>query len=351
MKIKKVLAVGIFGIGFLGMFHSTKVNSEEIDVEQEFRTIANKAEVYKVNQLYGTDFKYVNSEAEYVRLDDGQHFQKIAKGKYRGRTLIRPAYSMYRFNGNEPFKIKDMTAELASYTEKDAGNVYAGTNVLDNTKSSVDQSLSTVEFTLQQSDTVSNSTTIGMKLGTSHKVEANFLFAKAEASISTEFSINNTGTKTQSHSRTYKAPSQSIKVPAGKKYRVRAILNRVRGNGEVNLYTVLDNPRMLIMDENSLSNDFLGLLGLGGGSYKPVSETYQFAVQNNIIVPSPYFESQIRDFRLKGKGTLSVEHGTNFMLIVEDMTTQSTRNTNQNARNIQPNVVKTVNVEAKVSMN
>lgn len=97
---------------------------------------------------------------------------------------------------------------------------------LDNTETPIDQTLSTPSFEYISSNTVTTQTT--HSTGTNLTTSAEMKLPLAQGSMSFSVAYNFSHTNTVSTDETYKwnVPSQSIKVPAGRKYSVNWILNK-----------------------------------------------------------------------------------------------------------------------------
>lgn len=111
----------------------------------------------------------------------------------------------------------------------------ANQSTLDNTDSPIDQKLGTPSFEYTSSNSVTTQTTHAT--GTNLTTAAKMTFPLAEGSMSFSVTYNFSHTNTVSTVETYKwnVPSQSILVPAGRKYSVNWILNQGVASGTVNL--------------------------------------------------------------------------------------------------------------------
>ncbi|WP_163652127.1 ETX/MTX2 family pore-forming toxin [Listeria sp. PSOL-1] len=230
---------------------------------------------------------------------------------------------------NEKFDVSGST--LGEPIKGDIEPVYMGDNILDNTGSDVDQNLSTSEFSQAVAFSTSTATSKGFKIN-SDKIVPVFI---PGSDINLEFNASSTETKTFTETNTVTAPRQLVKVPAGKKYKVRADLRKVPYYGKVALkaVTTKNNPNFT----NTLQ----------GVHY----DSHGIPTQKDIVITSPYVmdyfitPSNFKDLKVEtnatslmdaflkylqgnleskiafdGEGEYSYQTGTDFIVTVTDIT-------------------------------
>jgi hypothetical protein len=121
-----------------------------------------------------------------------------------------------------------------------------------------DQTLNTASFAYTQTDSVSttNSHTAGFDMTTT--AEMKFPLISGSMSMTVKYEYNNSKEVTSSTTKEWDVPSQSILVPAGKKYKVDWILKTGVATGTVNL------TRKVTGEVSYMCNEY-------GGGYNSIS--------------------------------------------------------------------------------
>ncbi|EOP80838.1 hypothetical protein IGM_05808 [Bacillus cereus HuB4-4] len=177
--------------------------------------------------------------------------------------------------------------------------IYFGSNTFYN-DTELEQSYNTTSFSEAVTKSTTTQTQNGFKSGvtTGGKVGIPFV-AEGEVKINLEYNFTHTNSNTTSKTTTLTAPPQSVKVPIGKVYKSDVYFEKKSTSGTMELY-----------------GDFLtGVVAEGRTSF--IGNVLDLATDKQGLIQSPNDPNKVRAV---GKGTFTVEHGSNFIVKTYDVT-------------------------------
>ncbi|MRB36787.1 hypothetical protein GH861_27170 [Bacillus thuringiensis] len=182
--------------------------------------------------------------------------------------------------------------------------LFLGNNTFSNT-SSEEQSYNTSIFSQAITYTKSTSIQNGFKTGLKVGGKAGIPFvAEGAVETSLEYNFSSTGTSTSSETNTITAPSQPVKVPAGKTYKVEVYFEKKSTSGTVDLFADVNQG----VRGNRLHPDFAKL-----------SHFLYRAEDKHGVIQTPNDPDSIR---IKGSGNFRIEYGTNLIVKTYDISSK-----------------------------
>ncbi|MCU4716197.1 epsilon-toxin family protein [Bacillus cereus] len=281
---KKVMLYGLLAGTLLGnVALSTNVNAAEVEGNKNhiIKTVASKSQktMNDINQEAIQDIdQKVNKMIDSIPPIFGFNYKRTS---FYGESLT---YSGINFKENNSTNIEPM---------------YFGSNTFYN-DTELEQSYNTTSFSEDVTKSTTTETQNGFKSGvtTGGKVGIPFV-AEGEVKINLEYNFTNTNSTTTSKSTTLTAPAQPVKVPAGKVYKADVYFEKKSTSGTVELYGDL-------------------LTGVvAAGRTAPIGSVVDLATDKQGLIQSPNDPNKVRAV---GKGTFTVEHGSNFIVKTYDVT-------------------------------
>ncbi|WP_447402928.1 ETX/MTX2 family pore-forming toxin [Lysinibacillus sp. fkY74-1] len=123
---------------------------------------------------------------------------------------------------------------------------YVTIGELDNTKTPVEQTLTTPSYSKSTQETISTATQNGFKVGGAGDLLFGVPLLVEGLKINAEFNSSTTSTKVESEAKTITLPSQNIKVPPGKKYKAVVSFKQLNFWGDVSFTGEGINPMTTI---------------------------------------------------------------------------------------------------------
>lgn len=297
-KFASLILISVF------LFSSTQfVHASSTDVQERLRDLARENEAGTLNVAWNTNFKPSDE-------------QQFSYSPTEGFIFLTPPKNVIGERRISHYKVNNAWATLeGSPTEVSGTPLYAGRNVLDNSKGTIDQEMLTPEFNYTYTEGTSNTTTHGLKVGVKTTATMKFPIAQGSMEASTEYNFQNSSTDTKTKQVSYKSPSQKIKVPAGRTYRVLAYLNTGSISGEANLYANVGGVAWGVLPGHPDGG------GVNIGAVLTKCQQKGWGDFRN-------FQPSGRDVIVKGQGTFTSNYGTDFILKIEDITDSKLRNNN-----------------------
>ncbi|MBJ8204966.1 ETX/MTX2 family pore-forming toxin [Bacillus cereus] len=299
--MKKFISLFLISMFF---FSSTQfVHASSTDVQERLRDLARENEAGTLNQAWNTDFTPSDSA-------------QLSISPTGGIFFLAPPANIIGERRISLYKVNDAWAKLeGSPTEVSGKPLYAGKNVLDNSKGTVDQEMLTPEFSYTYTESTSNTTTHGLKLGVKTTATMKFPIAQGSMEASTEYNFQDSSTDTTTETVSYKSPSQKIKIPAGKTFRVLAYLNTGSISGKANLYAKVNGVAWMVLPGYPKG------AGINIGAVLKKCQQKGWGDFRN-------FQPSGNNVIVKGQGTFKSDYGTDFVLKIEDITDSTLRNNN-----------------------
>jgi hypothetical protein len=200
----------------------------------------------------------------------------------------------------------------------------AGSSTMTNPLKDQDLTLQTIASDFSYTDTATSTVTHGTKFNTEVSAKFNVDIAEMSTKFSLEYNYANTKSETQTKTVTYKIPSQAIKVPAGKTYKISTLLKTGKAIGKVYLNTEFKGPDYKIQKFLSPNSIWHTHFTMGEARHmQRVSEA-----KRNLFKPET--SGTIRhlggnDFKAVGYGEFQVEYSTDFYIRVDDVTPNNSR--------------------------
>lgn len=150
---------------------------------------------------------------------------------------------------------------------KEGEALAANTTYLTN-DTGTDETLNTASFAYTQTDSISttNSHTAGVEMTTT--AEMKFPLVSGSMSMTAKYEYNNSKEVTSSTTREWDVPSQSITVPAGRKYQVDWVLKTGVATGTVNLTREVTGNVPYMCNENGLGYNVINEMPIGSAIEK-----------------------------------------------------------------------------------
>ncbi|MEB9552329.1 ETX/MTX2 family pore-forming toxin [Bacillus cereus] len=254
-------------------------------------------------------------------------------GDYLYKTKQHPfgtlsiTYPMREVNN---YQIIDKSVSQVGSTEYEEGEtLFVDDDVFDN-KTGTDQTFKTVQFEKEFSETATASTTHSVGTSLEESVKFDFFVGEGSAKFTVNYNFSKTDSLSTSNKIKYTLPSQSINVPANKKYEVICVLEtkKAKANVQFNI-DVLGNAKYVYSNNSP---------------YTPKYESAATMVKTlNEKTPTPsvswlgkewekweYYGEKVR--YKNGSGTVSAEYGTRMVLVINDITNNKTRGSKEIAR-------------------
>ncbi|WP_426842282.1 ETX/MTX2 family pore-forming toxin [Bacillus thuringiensis] len=183
--------------------------------------------------------------------------------------------------------------------------LYLGHNIFENTFP-IEQTFNTASFSKAVTHTTSTETQFGFKSSITAGGKAGVPFvAEGEWSTTLEFNASHTNTNTTSETTEITAPSQSVRVPANKTYKVEVYFEQKSTSGEVELFAdILTGVR-------------------SGRSVTSIGNALDKAKDTQGFIKSPIDPNKVR---ANGTGKFTIEYGTNLVVKTYDITSSKRSN-------------------------
>jgi len=179
--------------------------------------------------------------------------------------------------------------------------MFMGENTFQN-NSDLEQTFNTTSFS--ESITKSTSTTIqnGFKTSITTKGKVGIPFvAEGEVSATLEYNFSSTNTNTVSTTNTITATAQPVKVPPNKTYKAEVYFEKKSTSGIVEIY----------------ADVFTSVRAVNDGVVTSIGSALDKATNKYGLIKSPNDPKRVR---AKGTGDFKIEHGTNLIVKVYDVT-------------------------------
>ncbi|PES71937.1 hypothetical protein CN507_07620 [Bacillus cereus] len=247
--------------------------------------------VYADQVQRNNHLQYTNTGEEGALKDIDNTLEMVAKSISDGSTWG------FRLIDGGTVKYSGINLEETNVTN--VVPMFFGSNTFFN-ETTEEQTYNTGQFQHEVTHETSTSTQNGFTTGLTVGGKTGIPFV-AEGSVEThlEYNFSNTDTKTKSESNTITAPSQPVKVPAGKIYKVEVYFEKKSTAGKVDLFAD-------VLKDGIVFNKFCSL----ASQLHLAKETYG-------VIQSP---SDPESVRVNGTGTFKVEYGTNLIVKTYDIT-------------------------------
>jgi len=243
-KTLTIAAIASIGTTF-ALASPSLASANHISTSQEQGVLAENTptSISISEQANAVGIKDVQSELNKI----GKYYytNEIAGTKYysKGLPLIfNPAPDSVETELN--FSITSNTLNNLNYDSTTINYVTVGQ--LDNTKTPLEQILTTISYSESVQETTSTATQNGFKVGGSGDLFFKVPLLVEGLKLNAEFNSSTTNTTTKSVTRTLTAPSQNIRVPSGKKYKAVAVLKQLNFWGDVSFTGEGVNPMTTI---------------------------------------------------------------------------------------------------------
>ncbi|GED64892.1 ETX/MTX2 family pore-forming toxin [Lysinibacillus fusiformis] len=219
------------------------VSANQISTSGEQGVLAENTPTSIIEQANAVGITDVKSELDKI----GKHYyaNEIAGTKYFSKGLP------LTFKPNPESVVTELNFSITSNTlnnlNYDTTTIsYVTVGELDNTKTPLEQTLTTVSYSESVQETTSTATQNGFKVGGSGDLLFGVPLLVEGLKINAEFNSSTTSTTAKSVTRTLTSPSQNIRVPSGKKYRAVAVLKQLNFWGDVSFTGEGINPMTTI---------------------------------------------------------------------------------------------------------
>ncbi|MED3687232.1 ETX/MTX2 family pore-forming toxin, partial [Bacillus thuringiensis] len=145
---------------------------------------------------------------------------------------------------------------------------------------------------------------------------------KLSTEVSLEYNFSDTNSKTKSEMYAYTATPQNIRVPANSSVEVVVMLNKVKAQGKVNLFSRISGSYDPFINHSyyPASGEKYGKAYIHQDNY---GQTVRYAKN---FTELPYLSVNSDDsVNIKGKGTYEAEVGTEFSVTVNPIKNQKSR--------------------------
>ncbi|CAH8247761.1 ETX/MTX2 family pore-forming toxin [Paenibacillus melissococcoides] len=232
------------------------------------------------------------------------------------------AYHYLRLNSSKTDMDLDLQASgVKNLRYSDLSPEYIGENLLDNRHIDVDQTMTTSPYSHQYTNSVSTSVSEGFKVGGKSTIFKLPILLTGGVDISAEFNSATSTTQTVSDVRTITAPSQNIKVPAGKAYWVKVDLTKKSFGGDVDFTATGKNVKSTLNMLATYSgpgfprpNKYPSLTFATADMWKKIPDPFK-----PLVFPNVKFDSN-NNLVLNGKAKVEGIFGSKLLVTVYDVT-------------------------------
>lgn len=291
--------------------NKTNLNSENKELVQNFSIRANQGTIEGINEsLIGLWEDSVQNFIDYIH--------NVIKPSNPDLYLMENGYSpahmedgVFKAGKWEP-EVDIKAKKIDNTIKNDENIIHVGDNLFDNTQSSYDQSYNTTSFSRTDSYTTSTQITTGFTNSTTASISIPLEF-KPGISTTLTFNTSKTDANSYTQSSTYNAPSQNIKVPAGKKYKVSTYFAKYKASGMVEL--TADVKHYFGKNSKGYEEPF------DPKDIYPITDFYKDAIKWG--TPDHGFTLSPDDseaLRKTGTGKFTTEYGTGFSVKTVDIT-------------------------------
>lgn len=197
----------------------------------------------------------------------------------------------------------DASTRLKEKNESNLEVVFVGKSRLSNTTDTT-QKLTTNSFTIQNTNSITNSTTSGFNFGLSVSAKFGIFGAETQVQATSNFNFSTTNSQTNSTTMTYTANPQTIEVPPNSEVEVEVVLNRVKLVATVELIADVSGDNII---------NYEALVGASKNKARDVLNMGQLFKKYN----QPFIKVNGDKVTFIGEGVFEVSQATTFTVSVK----------------------------------
>ncbi|HDR7590108.1 hypothetical protein BW899_24000 [Bacillus mycoides] len=251
----------------------------------------------------------------------------LYKTKQHPQGTLPITYPMREVNN---YQIIDKSVSQVGSVEYGEGQtLFVDNDVFDN-KTGTDQTFKTIQFEKKFEETSTSSTTHSVGVGLEESVKFDFFVGEGSTKFTVNYNFSKTDSITKGKEEKFILPSQSINVPANKKYEVICVLEtkKAKANVQFNI-DVLGNAKYVYNNNSPYTPKYES----GATMVKALNEKNPTPSVSWLGKEWEKWEYHDGKARYKnGSGTVSAEYGTRMVLVINDITDNKTKGSKEIAR-------------------